>query len=363
MRTRFKLAALTIGVLASLAAAELGLRLMDLGYGNSPMEPDPYLHHVHPRNYKFVQQHPSGELGGFQIEYDAEGRVFRGSGATPAGSPAGVSPRGGVAPPAMGARCRLALMGDSFVEAGQVPFAESFAGLLEERAGPRCEIRNYGTRTYSPAIYLVQWTREVSAWQPTHVYVLLFGGDVREDVDYLKSAVMDADGFPTAIQGPSDRWLVSALRRSYVARVVRMVSQRALWAYEHRGQPQWTIGGVVEENPEWAGPTPRLVRELDRRVKAAGSHLVVMAVPSRYRLMGDGSIPVTTDFHADVKRWCAENGIDFLDLYTDFERAARGGRQLFFLQDIHFTAEGHKVVAAAIARRHPDIFGTRPGEH
>jgi hypothetical protein len=244
-----------------------------------------------------------------------------------------------------------------------VPFAESFAGLLEEAAGPRCEIRNYGTRSYSPAIYLVQWTRNVATWRPTHVYLLLFGGDVREDVEYLKGAVLDAEGFPTAIPGPSDRWLISALRRSYVARFVRMASQRALWAYAHRGQPQWTIGGVVEENPEWTGPTPRLVRELNRRVTAAGSHLVVMAVPSRYRLMGDGSIPVNTDFHADVKRWCTENGIDFLDLYGDFAREVREGRQPFFLQDIHFTADGHKVVAAAIARRHPETFGAIPSEH
>jgi hypothetical protein len=349
MRTRFKLAALTLGLLFSLVVAELGLRMMNLGFGNSPMEPDPYLHHVHPRSYRFVQQHPSGELGGFEVEYNAEGRVFRGSNSPPA--------------PGIGAPCRVALMGDSFVEAGQVSFAESFAGLLEEAAGPRCEVRNYGTRTYSPALYLVQWTREVATWRPAYAYVLLFGGDVREDVDYLKSAVMGADGFPTAVRGPSKHRLVSALRGSYVARFVRMVSQRALWAYEHHGQPQWTIGGVVEENPEWTGPTPGLVHEMDRRAKAAGSHLVVMAVPSRYRLMGDGSIPVTRDFHAEVKKWCAENGIDFLDLYEGFTKATREGKQLFFLQDIHFTAEGHKVVAAAIARQHPEIFRAIPSEH
>jgi hypothetical protein len=346
MKTRFKLTALTLGIIVAVGVTEVGLRLLGLGFGSSPMEPDPFLHHVHPKSYTFVQQHPSGELGGFAIEYNAEGRVFRGHASPP---PAGV-----------GSPCRIALMGDSFVEAGQVPFAQSFAGLLEEAAGSRCEVRDYGTRSYSPAIYLVQWTRQIEQWHPTYTFVLIFGGDIREDVDYLTQAVMGSDGFPTAIQGPNDGWLVSQLRRSYVARLVRMVSQRAQWVYEHRGQPQWTVGGVVEENPQWGGPTPGLIRELNRRATNAGSHLVVMVVPSRYRLMGDGTLAVEHDLHASVQRWCADNGIAFLDLQTPFAKASRAGAALFFLQDIHFTAEGHAVVGGAIARLHPEIFGDAP---
>ena len=195
-------------------------------------------------------------------------------------------------------------MGDSFTEAGQVPFPESFAGLLEA-AAPRCAVRDYGVRSYSPAIYLVQWTRVIEPWKPTHVFVLVFGGDVREDVEYLKTATLDAQGLPTAIHGPDDGWLVAQLRRSYVARFARMISQRIDWAATHRGQEQWTVGGVVEEHPDWAGPTPRLVEELNRRVQASGGLLTVMVVPSRYRFMGDGKIPLTSDLHdtvADVGR-------------------------------------------------------------
>jgi hypothetical protein len=246
-------------------------------------------------------------------------------------------------------------MGDSFTEAGQVPFAESFAGLLEA-AAPKCAVRDYGTRSYSPAIYLVQWTEVIAPWKPTHVFVLVFGGDVREDVDYLKSATLDAQGLPTAIHGPEDGWLVSELRRSYVARFVRMLTERARWAWTHRGEEQWTLGGIVEEHPEWSGPTPRLIEELDRRVRASGGLLTVMVVPSRYRLMGDGRIPVTSDLHDTVGAWAKARGIAFLDLNTPFERAAREGKALFFLQDIHFTSEGHKVVAAAIAAKYPELL-------
>ncbi len=337
----FRLFAIGFGLVLAAILSEIALRAMNMGFGNSPMEPDPVLHHVHPKNYSFVQQHPSGELGGFEIEYNAEGRVYRGRAA------------GSSEPP--DAPCRIAFMGDSFTEAGQVPFAASFAGLIEA-AAPGCAVRNYGVRSYSPAIYLVQWTTVIAQWQPTHVFVLVFGGDVREDVAYLETASLDAYGLPTAIRGPDDGWLVAQLRRSYVARFARMISQRIDWAITHRGEEQWTVGGVVEEHPEWAGPTPRLVEELNRRVQASGGHLTVMVVPSRYRFMGDGKIPLTSDLHDTVSGWAGERQIDFLDLNTPFERESKAGKALFFLQDIHFTSEGHKVVASAIAAKYPELM-------
>lgn len=343
MTTPFRLGALLFGFLVAFGAVEAGLRVAGMGFGSSPMEPDPHLHHVHPRNYTFVQQHPSGELGGFEIHYDGEGRVVR----SPTPPTAADRPSGG---------CRVALLGDSFTEGGQVPFDVSFAGLLEEAGDGACDVRNYGVRSYSPAIYLVQWTREVRPWQPTHVLVLLYANDVREDVLYMESAVVGDDGWPAAVRGPSGGWLVSQLRRSYVARFARTVYMRASWAWAHRGEDQWHIGGVVEENPEWAGPTPGLVLELNRRVVADGARMVLMVVPSRYKLMGDGSVHVETDFHERVMRWAGEHDVGFLDLDSPFVRASRPGIPLFFRQDIHFNEEGHALTAAIIARAFPALF-------
>jgi hypothetical protein len=135
-----------------------------------------------------------------------------------------------------------------------------------------------------------------------------------------------------------------------------MVSQRADWAWSHRGEDQWTIGGVVEEHPVWGGPTPILIEEMNRRIAANGGTLTVMVVPSRYRFMGDGKIPLTSDLHDTVAAWAHERGMGFLDLNTPFERASREGKKLFFLQDIHFTSEGHRVVADAIVAAHPELF-------
>jgi lysophospholipase L1-like esterase len=247
-------------------------------------------------------------------------------------------------------------MGDSFTEAGQVPYAVSFPGLLEETAAGRCDVRNYGVRSYSPAIYLVQWTRDVRNWKPTHVFLLLFGNDVREDVTYMESATVDQSGMPTSIEGPSDGWLVTQLRRSYTARFARLIYMRLSWMWQFRGQEHTIVAGVVEENPELTKLSTDLVRELDRRVRADGGRLVLMAVPSRYRLMGDGTIVVAEDFHQKVKSWATEHGIEFLDLFEPFQRGSRPDVQLFFRQDIHFTEEGHALAAAVIGRAFPQQF-------
>ena len=338
---RYRLAAIAVSVALSLVAIEGALRAMSLGLGNAPIETDPFLHHVHPESYSFVQQHPSGELGGFTIRYDAQRRVV---GERPAPQPTG------------GVPCRIAFMGDSFTEAGQVRYEASFAAILQVRAAERCEVRNYGVRSYSPAIYLVQWAREVSSWQPTHVFVLLYGNDVTDDRTYLQSASLDGSGYPTAVHGPGGGWLTAQLRKLYLARYINATVLKWQWRREHQGQPVWTVGGVAEENPDWADPSASLVLELQKRVASVGAHFVLMVVPSRYRLMGDGTVPVgELDFHEKIRRWAGAHDVRFLPLAPTFDAAGRDARPSF-LTDIHFNEAGHRLAADAITNAFPELF-------
>ena len=275
-------------------AAEAGLRLSGMGFGNSPMESDQFLNHVHPKNYTFVQQHPSGELGGFEIEYDAEGRVFRGSrscAGDAAGSTAAVQGR----------------VDGRFVHRGR-------AGAIRQVFRRPARVGRRGSAARSETTARARTVRR-SIWcsgratslpgNPMSCSCCCLATMSAKTSEYLQDSTRDERGFPTAIHGPADGWLFSQLRTLYVARFARMVGLRAQWAWEHYGQEQWTVGGVVEENPEWGGETPALVKEIDRRVRASGSRLIVMAVPSRYRLMGDGKIKVDGDFHQTIKQFTA----------------------------------------------------------
>jgi hypothetical protein len=335
-------------MVTAFVAIEIALRILNMGYGSSPEESDPFLHHVHPHNYRFVQRSPTGEYGGFEVSYNAEGRIDGGQ-------------RDAPVKPAAAPSCRVAIMGDSFAEGLEVPYAQSYAGLLESVARDRCETRDYGTRSYSPAIYLVQWTRVVSTWKPTDVFLMIYSNDISDDRTYLASAVMGPDGFPIAIRGPEGGWLTAQLRRLYAARVTRSLWLQLMWAWEHRGEDKMKIGGIVEENPPWASPTADFVLELNRRVRDAGSHLVVTVVPSRYKLMGDGAVNVGGgDLHERVKAWTVANQLEFVDLEQPFERATRAGIPLFYRRDIHFNAEGNALTAAVIARAYPNVFGRWP---
>jgi hypothetical protein len=343
-RTRLKLAAILFGTIAAVVGGEIVLRVLDLGYGSSPVESDPFLHHVHPANYRFIQRHPSGELGGFETIYDAERRVVSGRPSAPAGS---------------GGDCRIALVGDSFVEAGQVPYPASFPGILEAGADTRCVVKNFGVRSYSPSLYLVQWTREIQAWKPTHVFVLLFSNDITDDRGYLAVASRDAQGWPVAVPGPGGDWLQSQMRRLYVARMARTLYMQVTWAWQNRNHEQMRVGGIVEENPPWGPPSSDMVAELARRVRASGARFTLMVVPSRYKLMGDGTVPMTFDLHHRVAQWATAQGLDFLDLNVAFEREAASGVPLFFRQDIHFNEAGHALAARVIAQAFPDLFPAR----
>jgi hypothetical protein len=189
-----------------LALAELVLRVLDFGPGHAPPDPDRLLHHVHPKSYSYFAYSRTGEYGGFRVHYDADGwRV-----AAPT-KPAAKAPPG----------CRIAFMGDSFTEAGQVPFEDSFVGLLATLTG--CEVTNYGVASCSPIFYDIQWKTFVRQSKPALVVLQLSSNDVDTDAGMLARAVRDASGWPVALPDPADTTVRKFLRRSYLVRVAWMV--------------------------------------------------------------------------------------------------------------------------------------------
>ena len=105
-----------IVLLFILFSAEVTLRLLNIGYGNTPLESDPIFHHRHPRRYVYFSHTTSGEYGGFRVYYNDEGLIS--------------NPDRVKRDFLQGAR-RIALLGDSFMEGNQVPFSRSITGILE----------------------------------------------------------------------------------------------------------------------------------------------------------------------------------------------------------------------------------------
>lgn len=114
-----RLLLIVAGFVVALIVVELMLRLLGIGYGTVHMFSSWLLHHEHPKNYQFVSYHRSGEYGGHSVFYDEWGRRADPDGIRDNTDKDNVS---------------VAMMGDSFVEALQVSYGDSFVGRLRAAA-------------------------------------------------------------------------------------------------------------------------------------------------------------------------------------------------------------------------------------
>ncbi|RMF26543.1 MAG: SGNH/GDSL hydrolase family protein [Bacteroidetes bacterium] len=337
-------------LLLLLLAGEVALRVLGMSVGNAPLEGHPVLHHVHPADYHFQAYDPKGEYGGFTIHYDAEGNRYSGR------------------PPTSGSEAplRIALLGDSFVEANQVPWDSSFAGLLERALAGRALVKNYGVASYSPVLSYLQWKEHVAAFRPHVVWFLLYNNDPRDDRMYLESARKDEAGVALAVPGPN-RWWLNLLRRSYLARFLKKTY--TAWRIQRDFQPVQldeeakVLNGQYEENYGIVPETAAYLKRLQQAVEEQGGRFVLSAVPSRYNHFFDVEDD-STAFAQVWRRWAEDNGVPFLDLVEPFKAAKQQtGRRLFFDYDIHFNPAGHAVAAQTFLNHLPQILGSAPADN
>jgi lysophospholipase L1-like esterase len=340
------LALFGVTVVVFLGLLEVALRVLELGFGEAPLLNDAQIHHRHPPDYVFRRKDDGrGEFGGFLIEYDRLGRS--------------VDPdKQIVFDPARHKRT-IAVLGDSMVEAGQVPYRDSFIGLLNRRAAPDTFAHNWGVASYSPMLYRIQWQKDVARTKPDLVLLMLYSNDVHDDGIYAKTATLDGDGLPTAVAGPPNNAVVTALRNLYVARLLRVAIRTIEFALgkesNERVRTMGPVGGFLETSPDVSPLTDKVLKGIAKEVRASGSRFVLTAVPSKYVIMTGDRSKADQQFASNVQRWAAANGVDYIDLWPAFA-AYTADPKPFFLHDIHPNETGHRLIADTIAKALPDFF-------
>ncbi len=322
-----------------LIVVEIALRVLGIGYGNSPVNPDAMLHHVHPKNYSFTSYSSANEFGGHEVIFDEEGKVV---------------PRHGMNAGQSRNRPVIAFLGDSFVESLQVPWNSSFIGCLQSRI-PGIEMQNYGVSSYSPSLHYLLAKNILLKRQPlpAKAVILLYSNDVADDINYLKSGIFEGQEL-IAVNGGTSSWTVQLLRKSYLVRLLRKVAITLEYAWQHKDDPQNTVkqgevGGFIEENPDWEGTSSAdYLEKTVRLLEASGIKTFVTAVPSKFRYFNDGVEGL--EFSEKIEQWAAKRQISFISLTAPFKQwRAQGGGQLFFEKDIHFNTTGHQLAAKVIA--------------
>ncbi len=339
----FGLVSIALGLLLALLICEAILRLLGIGYGNAPLVSDPVLHHVHPVNYRFVSHTPSNEYGGHEIYYDAQGLV--------------ANPEIDI-PAADSAANRVAFFGDSFTEAGQVAYSESFVGRVANASEGKALVKNFGVSSYSPILYLLLWREKVMQFKPTHVIVMLYGNDISDDTVRFEQAKLSDNGEILALPGPGGGRLTHWLRKLYLARLIRKLQLQLQWTMQNTHQSDAVVGGMVEENPEITPLSSGLMEKLANEVNKTGAKLVLTVVPSKYRLSLSDKSTYGIQFSERWQEWASQRGVRFVDLSSAFDLAASKEKSLFYEQDIHFNENGHAVVAETLINELPTVFGS-----
>lgn len=325
-----------------LVGAELALRLLRLGFNNTPLNPSATRHHQHPTNYTFQAYSLQDEWGGFEIQTDRFGNR---------------SLKGLCEFPAAGPKRHVLMLGDSFVEGFQVSDADSMAGQLQQQlCGAGVAVHNLGVSSYSPVLSEIQ-LREYQQQHPQGP-VLLAGGVV---VHVLYDNDLDGDqGYSSQLQPDSNGEMVvssetqlSPLERlarvSYLARLLR----RAQLTVTELGRRQEittaqspVASSTGDQCPRSAAelePTRRALRAIRDRVAAAGGRYLISAVPSDPR-----KAPHLEPCFAQLAQ---ELEVPYVPMAPELLRQPEA---FYFTHDMHLNPQGNRYAAGQLLLALPE---------
>lgn len=385
------------GALVALTIAEMGIRAVIVGNTNQwrvlwspvvrpigPEGPDPILNHVlKPSSPIIATSYPAG------LEFCVFGET----------SSQGLNDD--VVPTVKaGNEIRIAVLGDSFVEARQVRREANFCEVLEQRltreAGRTVRVINAGVSSYSPILEYLLYTRRIRAFRPDIVVQMFFANDVFDDVRYSGrpgqpgAAQFDPSGRPVAVPAIT-QWIalptlspeqakaeveylemVAALARkkdrggliavSYLADYIDTAWQLRTMRKRFPQRPRSAQFFILEADPTLSDLqhsswrlTARYITFLYQAVAADGAKFILTSAPIAAQIDPRNTIEdylirgqPTLEDQAQLKLIAEGLGIEFIDMVEPLRAAGDG---LYFPRDGHWTEKGHAVIADVLFKK------------
>jgi SGNH hydrolase-like domain, acetyltransferase AlgX len=265
---------------------------------------------------------------------------------------------------------RIVVLGDSLVLSVQVPRAQTFCQLLEDRlnrgAGPvRYRVINAGVQGYGPVEERLFFHEIARAFQPDLVIATLFvGNDAEEAVTSAPRLRGAARPLGEALSDSFVTRLRRVVRRSMVLQVIRLrIVSMTDRLSNFISPPEPPLQSYA------AKPAPRIdeglritresVEAIAAEAAASGARTMVMLMPARFQ--------VDDADYGHLKQAVEQaGGVLVRDAATDrfdqalatvpvprFDalpalKAAVPGPDVFFQQTVHLTPRGHEIVAQAL---------------
>ncbi|MGE5269804.1 MAG: SGNH/GDSL hydrolase family protein [Thiohalocapsa sp.] len=267
---------------------------------------------------------------------------------------------------------RIAVVGDSFVEALQVPYSRSLGeDLAADLAadGGKAEVYRFAISGAPLSQYLWMIEREVAKYRPEFVVVLIVHNDFDESYkfkagrytsSFLKLRVGDGHVLgeiaPTPWRAGTLEWLrQTATARFFLYRcqvrpeiLVNLLLPKA-HAAPSEIAANTDIAAVLADAPDVAAATDYLFGRIDGAVHAMGARLLLAMDGDRTAIYRNADSPALA-LNRLASAAAARRGIAFVDLEPVFRADWQAHHRRFdFAADSHWNEYGHRVAAAAIA--------------
>jgi hypothetical protein len=268
---------------------------------------------------------------------------------------------------------RVALLGDSFVEAIQVPIEETAARVLEDSlntdatiggsTGMKWEVLNFGVSNFGVGQYLLAWNEQAAAFKPDYVAIFIAGFHMNRSVSKYERAVYGANATELNVR-PTFRVNGSELTLEPAAHYQQFIDAQAeaigsrFGGARSRRKTGWImpmyasriasrLGLAKAGTSPGSGVTAQttavnaaIVRELAAKVSSTGAKLVVMDVSQYF-----GDEPSVSSALAQM---CQEAKVACVKAYEDLLKANRGGVATNWRHDNHFNAAGNRIFAQTL---------------
>lgn len=272
---------------------------------------------------------------------------------------------------------RIAIIGDSFVEALQVPFDASLAERLESAAKGRIQVYRFGISGAPLSHYLAMARHVAQTYHPDMIVLVLVHNDFDESFSavagrytssFLKFQMQGdqvAAEIPPAPYTPGWRdWLRQTATLRYLYYRQKLNPATLLPQFLATAPPVYqanvALSAVTAQRDIIRGATDYAFAQflaLSREYKFRP--LMIMDGDRRFIVAGLDSAALYKDGALWLNAMSAEaakkSGLDFIDLHPLFEKDWQVSRQpLNFVSDNHWNERGHAVAAQALMAHVPD---------
>lgn len=278
---------------------------------------------------------------------------------------------------------RVAVLGDSFVEAMQVPLAGTATQLLErrlnetgERGGGRSgkwEVLNFGVSNHGVGQYLLMWEEYASKFRPNYVAVFVAKFHMRRTVSkyeyraftatredrlwvrptfrlengqLVREPARDYEGFLKAQEELLDsEFAGSRIRKKppqfltlHYARILR--DEFGKLVNRKRQDPNKTPRVVSDAEREMIALNLRILEELGLSVSAAGARMVIVDASQYFE--------DDPEVSRQLSALCASGGFGYVPVYEKLMQANANGIATRWKNDTHFNESGNEILASAL---------------